>query len=66
MDGKSIYTKMENFVKELHQNGTVARWEEQRKLKEVERNRRKLNRRIWEEKAIMDCLGNTGKRRGKL
>jgi hypothetical protein len=53
---QDFYTSLEDFVKELHGDGTVERWEGQRKMAAVERNRRKLNRKIKLEKIIQDYL----------
>ncbi|MDR1046632.1 MAG: hypothetical protein LBL64_02575 [Treponema sp.] len=56
MGQKNFFAALDDFVQELHANGTAERWERQRKMAAVERNRRKLNRKIKEDKVILDCL----------
>jgi hypothetical protein len=53
---KTFFTALDDFVKEIYADGTAGRWERQRKMAAVEKNRRKLNRKIKEEKAIQYCL----------
>jgi hypothetical protein len=53
---ETFFVALDDFVQELHTNGTAERWEWQRKIAAVEKNRRKLNRKIKEEKVILDCL----------
>jgi hypothetical protein len=53
---KNFFADLEDFVQELHTNGTAERWERQRKIAAVEKNRRKLNQKIREEKIILKCL----------
>jgi hypothetical protein len=53
---KDFFIALDEFVKELYTDGTVARWEHQRKLAATTMNRRKLNRKIREEKVILRCL----------
>jgi hypothetical protein len=52
----NFFITLNEFIKELYADGTVARWKRQRKIATVEKNRRKLNRKIREEKATLDCL----------
>jgi hypothetical protein len=53
---KDFFIALDEFIKEFNADGTIARWERQRKMTEVERSRRKLNRRIKETKVILGCL----------
>jgi hypothetical protein len=53
---KNFFATLNDFVRELHTNGTTERWERQRKIAAVEKNRRRLNRKIREEKVILECL----------
>jgi hypothetical protein len=51
-----FYKAIDSFVEGLYKDGTVKRWEHDRKMAVVERNRRRMNRKIKEEKIIMECL----------
>jgi SAM-dependent MidA family methyltransferase len=63
---KSFFITLDEFVKEFYADGTAARWKRQREIATVEKNRRKLNRKIREEKVILDCLEAQEKERMKL
>jgi hypothetical protein len=53
---KTFFVTLDNFVKEIYADGTAERWERQREIAAVEKNRRRLNRKIREEKIILECL----------
>jgi hypothetical protein len=52
-----FFKALDNFVKGLYADGTIERWEQQRKMAAVKRNRRRLNRKIKEGKMIRHFLG---------
>jgi hypothetical protein len=53
---KTFFVILNDFVRELHTNGTAEHWEQQRKMAASEQSRRRLNRKIKEEKIIHHCL----------
>jgi hypothetical protein len=53
---KTFFSTLDDFVQELYADGTAGRWERQREIAAIEQDRRKLNRKIKEEKAIQCCL----------
>jgi hypothetical protein len=65
--GKSIDKVLEPVLNEIRLEGLSARWEQERELKKVRKNRRNLNRSIREKKAIKETLNmpqGKGKKHG--
>jgi hypothetical protein len=63
--GKSMEEVLGPVLNEIRLEGLLARWERERELKKVRKNRRNLNRSIRENKAIKETLnmlqGKVGK-----
>jgi hypothetical protein len=54
--GKSMDKVLAPVLNEIRLEGLSARWERERELKKVRKNRRNLNRSIRENKAITETL----------
>jgi hypothetical protein len=54
--GKSMDKVLAPVLNEIRLSGLSARWEQERELKKVRKNRRNLNRSIRENKAIKETL----------
>jgi hypothetical protein len=53
---KTFDDRFNNFINELFSNGTIARWEVEKKVKETKRLVLKTDRRLREERIINECL----------
>jgi hypothetical protein len=56
---KSMDKVLAPVLNEIRLEGLLARWERERELKKVRKNRRNLNRSIRENKAITETLNMT-------
>ena len=45
---KNFQARLNDFIRWMEKDGMLARWERQRKNDEVQRNRRRLNKKIRE------------------
>jgi hypothetical protein len=59
--GKSMETVLGLVINEIRSEGLIDRWERERELKMVRKNRCKLNGAIRESKAILETLHIQGK-----
>jgi hypothetical protein len=62
--GKSMGNVLEPVLNEIRSSGLLARWERERELKKVRKNRRNLNRSIRENMAVKETL-NMSQGKGK-
>jgi ribosomal protein S8 len=59
--GKSMERVLGPVINELRMEGFIGRWEQERELSTVQKNRRRLNKMIRENRAIKETLDIQGK-----
>ncbi len=53
---KDFYSQLHDFIDWMEKDGMLDRWERQKKNDEVQRNRRRLNKKIREKSIVLECL----------
>ena len=55
---RDFQSQLDKFIGWMEKSGMLGRWERQREIDEVRRNLRRLNKKIREERIILECLNS--------
>jgi len=55
-NGDSFQSQLDDFIDWMEKDGMLDRWAKQREIDGVKKKRRRLNKKIRDEKIIIECL----------